>query len=171
MSMTHSPPSAAFAPAVADDNVDFAVERSRWLDTFAQAETIVCRALLKFSSGDNKSSFCQRLKDLAALKPSPSLSKDSASFLQSLPAEMDRYLRIRAAMVHSSLNIGQQNGRPAALFQNVSDAARDTPIFLVMTMEDFNSSRVGLDRIADRLAGVVSPSSPPPPAQAAAAGP
>ncbi|HYG29832.1 MAG TPA: hypothetical protein VD887_06425 [Allosphingosinicella sp.] len=148
--MTHQPDQSTFAP---NWETRFGRLRNDWLNSFARLELEICNSLSRLSGerfSKNKP-LSQRVDELASLKPSPTCSHAAAAKLKDLAADCERLSSMRASIVHSVMVEGRRMGTPAALFQNVFEAARDVPIYLVMTVDDFISTRQAVVRLTQQL--------------------
>ena len=151
---------------------DFARQRSRYVDIFSETELRLSQLYIKLGLKKHDGSFGQKVGELSALKPSPGLSKATASQIRSICADLSRHVKMRNSLVHATMSIGSKSNEDVAFFQTTSDAATDNPIYFVMSFDDFAAAIEALDDLTDRLqATVIRLSSPPQPKQGAAGGP
>jgi hypothetical protein len=169
--MSFEPPASQFAQS---PGVLFAQARSDWLNAFAdlEAQIMSCANRLGAECSSPKAPLSQRLKDLGSVEASPKFSKDDMKKLKPLLESCEGLLALRATIVHARLCLGDREGSPAALFQNAFDVALSNPIYVVLTVPDFQASTSRITKLAVAYGKIgINPSSPPRPATAEAACP
>jgi len=154
----------------------FDEKRCRILDAFAELEREVCDHLLMHQKSAVRCAsrpLGQKLKDLAALKASPTLPKKTKSELERFASELTPLLEVRADIVHAKRRGINFDGQPAALYLNASQADEAYPKARIMTLEKHDELIKEINQRTKALSALkpTPPPSPPRPAPAAAAGP
>jgi len=151
---------------------DFARMRSRYLDIFSQTELRLAQLYIKLGFKKSESSVGQKIGELVILKPSHALSKASTKQIHNICGDLSKQVKIPNGMAHATMSVGTKSGEDVSFFQKASDAASDTPIYFVMSFDDFANAIDAINEITTKLNLVLTPpSSPPQPKQGAASGP
>jgi hypothetical protein len=149
--MTAQPDASVFRPA--EDRGDFCALRSQLVDEFVRLELAVSRCLagLRIEIDPRKTSFRQQVAALSKAKPCPSLSKDKAAGLATLPQDCERLQRLRASLVHGVMEPCLRNGELAASFRNVADVIGGELVYHVLTTADFRDSIASVRKMTQRV--------------------
>lgn len=135
---------------------DFALERSRSIDAFAQLEYRVELAARRLQIPVNRDCLGRRVAALGKVKPCPALSKANAKKLVEWIARTELLLNQRAALVHSTMELGIFGGEWRASFANVVDRVSGQPTTMLFTLEQFRRLTTSVRAQQDELAELVS---------------
>jgi hypothetical protein len=130
---------------------DFARQRSRYVDEFSKVELRLSQLYIKLGLTKIESSFGQKVGELNSLRPSPGLSKATASQIRSISADLSRHIKMRNGIVHATMTVGTKSSEDVAFFQKISDAAAANPIYFVMSFDDFANAIEAMQDLSERL--------------------
>ena len=148
---------------------DFALLNRRYNDLFSGMEVRLNKLCLQLALKDiDGATTGQKIGRLKLLKPSSQLSKANATKIKDICSRLSNQLTIRNSMAHGAMTTGIMNNGDVAFFQKADDAAASNPVYVVMSVEDFNGAIQAIITANDLLDSIlIQPTALRPPHQAA----
>lgn len=134
---------------------EFAVARSRCIDAFAQLELRAAFAAKRVGLPVNRDCLGRRVAAFANAVPGSALSKADAPKLHDWVVVTEPLIARRAWLVHAEMELGDFNGRWKAIFANVVDVVKDSPIVLLVGLEELCELRRAVCEQSRQLANLV----------------
>ena len=151
----------------------FHIERSRFLDAFADVEQATIRLCARLAIKPGVLTFGQRIEELRKIKANPQLSKPRVAEIVGMAERLGKLNELRADIVHSHMRVAPIDGQTQACFINSRNCGQEFQSARLLTLEQFGKLITELANSALQVAklGPNPPASPPPPSPGGATDP